>query len=91
MDVQTREGRRKLPPRVALAIDSQRFTRVCFTNAFPAGRRVPQAQGLKPAFLLAHDGTAEVVPCPKSLSEPKLFGSPRRGKPRLYTTFFRSL
>ena len=35
-----------------------RISKVCFKNAFQAGRRVPQ--GLRPAFLLAHGGTAEL-------------------------------
>jgi len=34
---------------------------------FQAGRRIPQE--LKPAFLLAHGGTAEAVPYPKPIFE----------------------
>jgi hypothetical protein len=41
--------------------------RACFKNAFQVGRRIPQ--GLKPAFLLAHGGTAEAVPYPRLIFE----------------------
>jgi len=41
--------------------------RACFKNAFQVGQRIPQ--GLKPAFLLAHGGTAEAVPYPKPIFE----------------------
>ncbi len=42
-------------------------TRACFKNTFQAGRRGPQ--GLKPAFFLAPNGTAEAVPYPKPIFE----------------------
>src|ERR1039457_7287415 len=43
------------------------LTRVCFINPFQVGRRGPQ--GLKPAFFLALNGTAEAVPYPKPIYE----------------------
>ena len=43
------------------------ISRVCFTNAFQAGRRGPQ--GLKPAIFLVPNGTAEAVPYPKPIYE----------------------
>ena len=43
------------------------LARVCFINTFQAGRRGPQ--GLKPAFFLAPNGTAEAVPYPKPIFE----------------------
>src|SRR5450759_1898531 len=42
-------------------------SRVCFINPFQVGGRGPQ--GLKPAFLLVLNGTAEAVPYPKPISE----------------------
>jgi hypothetical protein len=42
-------------------------SRVCFINPFQVGGRGPQ--GLKPAFLLALNGTAEAVPYPKPIYE----------------------
>ena len=41
--------------------------RVCFINASPPGRLFPQ--GLKPAFFLGLNGTAEAVPYPKPIYE----------------------
>jgi hypothetical protein len=46
---------------------AQDIYRVCFINPFQVGRRDPQ--GLKPAFSLALNGTAEAVPYPKPIYE----------------------
>ncbi len=46
-------------------------------NGFPIGLSVPQ--GLKPAFLLALDGTAKAVPYPKPFMRPVLAERPLEG------------
>src|SRR6266849_969922 len=45
----------------------------------------------KRKLFLTLGGTAEVVPFPKKISDQELFSSLRRGKPRLHTSFSRSL
>ena len=52
---------------MALLCEPSHYTRVCFKNTCRGAAGAPQ--GLKPASLLALNGTAEAVPFPKSIFE----------------------
>src|ERR1017187_1175489 len=64
------------------------LTRVCFINPFQGGRCGPQ--GLKPAFFLALNGTAEAVPFPKP-ARTGVFRQSETGQAPSLHEFFRKL